>query len=437
MKLAKIFKIFALVIASLLLLLSIGITLFITFYPAENIRNMVTAQAESTLGRKVTVGGIGYGFGGVSLDRVVLHETDETSPVLVSVDRADLRFSLLSLLQRELNFSTISLKNARCNIVFDDKNESNIQKLINGLSKAGDSGISTKISRIVLNDTVITLTNPPPYLAPLAGAYRVDGTIVIKKDILVKDCSIQLPESRGKVHPELVIRTMKDDFEITGKARLENAALPWVYRWGDNVTLPYNVVNGMVTNLVITKNFVKGDAVATSTLLNSSRIIRADGFCNVSIKDRTVFIGKTQGGIEKSSFYIDGLLFTFDGKLLRFDIKNIAAQIADVVPILKFIPARLYGRVEGDLKYEGGLYNGALSLINCGYDPGSKIVTGLHAKISVANNMFKKTGIPFNFYGNPCALSIASVDTSLSRLFINIGAEKIVIKPGTVSAFSF
>jgi hypothetical protein len=429
----KIFKVSALVVASFFLLLSIGILLFIKFYPAENILKMITAQAESTLGRKVSVREIGYSFGGVSLSNVVLYESDESSPVLISVEKADLRISLLSLFRMELDFSTISLKNAQCNIVFGDDDTSNIERLVSGLSKNGDSGVSAKISKIRLDDTVITLASPPSYLAPLAGTYRLDGTILIKKDILVRDCAIQLPENRGKIYPDLSIKTLKDNFEVAGRVKLENAAIPWVYRWGDNVTLPYNVVNGLVTNLVITKDFVKGDVSATSTLLNSPGIIRADGSCNVSIKDRNVLISRTKGGIEKSSFYIDGLLFTFDGKLIRFDIRNIAGYVPDITPLLKFLPPRLFGRVEGDLRYSGGLYNGTLILVNCGYDPDLKIISGLNAKIVVANNLFKSTGIPFNFYGNRCALSIASMDSSLSKLFINVGAEKITVNSDTIA----
>ena len=144
---------------------------------------------------------------------------------------------------------------------------------------------------------------------------------------------------------------------------------------------------------------------------------------------RTVFIGRTQGGIDKSSFYIDNLLFTFDGNLIRFGFKNIDATISDAAAVLKFFPAKLFGRVEGDLRYGGGLYNGNLKLNNCGYDPETGLVSDLHASLAIADNRFKQTGIPFKFYGNPCALSIASTDASLSKLFINVGAEKIVIDP--------
>ncbi|MBN1496248.1 MAG: AsmA family protein [Spirochaetes bacterium] len=433
MKPAKICKVFALAFSSLLLLLVIGILLFIRFYPAENIRRMVTTQAESALGRKVTIGDIGYGFGSVSLDNVVLHESDESSPVLLSVGRADLMVSLVSLFRMELNFSAISLKNTRCNIVFDGSGVSNIQRFLTGLPKTGGPGVSAKISKIILEDAEISLSNPPPYLAPLAGEYRANAAILIQDNILIQECTLQLPEKRGTLLPELSIRTLKDNFEIAGTVTLENAALPWVYRWGNNVTLPYNVVNGTVVDLLITKHFVRGNVKATCTLLNSPKLLRADGFCNVSIKDRTVFIGKTRGGIENSTFYIDGLLFTFEGRLIRFDIREIAAQVSDVVPILKFMPPRLFGRVDGNLRYEDGLYNGRLSAAGCGYDRDLKIVSDLTANITISNNLFKATGIPFRLYGNPCALSIASTEQSLSRLFINIGAEKIVIDPATMS----
>jgi hypothetical protein len=238
-----------------------------------------------------------------------------------------------------------------------------------------------------------------------------------------------LPENRGKVRPELTIKTSKNDFEISGKTELENASLLWVYRWGNNVKLPYNVVNGSVKNLVITKAFVKGNVSAVSSLLNTGTIIRADGFCNVDISGKTVFIGQTRGGIDSTSFYIDALHFTFGGKLIRFSIKNINANVDDTKPILKFIPAKLFGKVEGDLSFSGGLYNGNLTMSNCGYDPEIKIISGVYARITITNNMFKAAGIPFNFYGNPCALSIAATEGSFSKFYINIGAEKIVIDP--------
>jgi hypothetical protein len=426
---AKTLRFFLVFLASLLLIIIISAAVFVKYYPVENILKIVTTRAEGFLGRKVSIGDLAYGFGGVSLSDVAIYESSETSPVFASVDRAVLNISLLSLFKFELDFDSISLKGAKCNIVFYDKNESNAGKLISSLPKKGDSGVSASISKIKLSGAVITLTNPPAYLAPLAGTYHLDGTVLLKKNIMVQDCVIVLPENRGTLRPDLTIKTSKNDFEISGKTDLENASLLWVYRWGDKLTLPYNVVNGSVKNLVITKTFVKGDVDAVSTLLNTGKSIRADGFCKVDIVQRTVYIGRTRGGIDASSFYIDGLHFTFDGKLISFSFKNINADIADAKPVLNFIPAKLFGRVEGELSYSGGLYNGNLTVSNCGYDPEIKIISGIQATLAITNNMFKATGIPFNFYGNPCALSIASTESSLSKLYINIGAEKILIDP--------
>ncbi len=429
MKLVKTVKLFSIVLVSVLLVLSAAVTLLITFYPADRILALVTEKAESALGRKVLIRKIGYGIGGIELEDVTVFESDEKSPVLTSVEKANLRISILSLLKMEIDFSSITLKKAHCNIVFNDKEESNIGKFVSNLTKTGGSAVSAKISKIKLIDATVTLTNPPQYLAPLTGTYNADCTIKIGKHVQIRDCSIKLPQTRGSLQTELTIQTAGSDFEISGSVKLKNASLQWVYQWGKDVRLPYNVVNGAVKNLVITKKHVQGDVIATSTLLTAKKTIRAAGFCKVDIPGRTVFIGRTQGGIDKSSFYIDNLHFTFDGNLIRFGFRNIDSTISDAAAVLKFFPTKLFGSVEGDLRYSGGLYNGYLKLGNFGYDPETGLVSNLHASIAIADNRFKQTGIPFKFYGNPCALSIASTDESFSKLFINVGAEKIVIDP--------
>jgi hypothetical protein len=426
---AKILKVFIVALSAVILVLSAAATLLVTFYPAERILSLVTEKAESALGRKVLIRKIGYGIAGIMIKDVTVYESDENSPVLAGVEEADLRISIISLLKMEIDVSSITLKKAHCNIVFDEKKESNIGKLVSRMAKSGGSSVSAKISKIKLIDATVTLTNPPPNMAPLTGTYGLDGTIRVGKPITIRDCTVRLPQSRGTLKPELDIKTTKGNFVISGSVKLENASLLWVYQWGKNVQLPYNVVNGTIKDLVITKQYVQGNVVATSTLLTAKKLISAAGFCKVDITGRTVFIGKTQGGIDKSSFFIDNLHFTFDGTLIRFGFRNIDATVADAAAVLKFFPAKLFGRVEGDLHYSGGLYNGNLKLTNCGYDPETGLVSDLHASVAITDNRFKQTGIPFKFYGNPCALSIASTESSFSKFFINIGAEKIIIDP--------
>ena len=427
MKLARIVKFSFRFLLAALILLIVGALLFITLYPAENILKLVTSNAEQALGRKVTIKDIGYSLGGITLDGLVIYESDEKSPVLASVESADIRFSFLSLLRSEFDADAISLKKPLCNISFNSAGESNIASLISSLSKNKGSGMSAKISKISLSDATLTLTNPPPVLAPLAGTYTIDADVYLKKKIEVRDCRLKLPENRGVLRPEIDIEILKGDFRITGAVNLENASLLWVYRWGTNVTLPYNIINGSVTNLIITKNFVKGNANATSTLLNSPKLLHADGFCHVDIAGRTVLIAKAEGTIDKSAFYVENLHFTFAGNLIKFNINKIAASITDTMPLLKFMPKKLFGYAEGSLGYGDGVYNGTLAISNAGYDPATKIISGLSTTITVTNNMFQKTGIPFNFFGNPCTLSIASNDRSLKRLYVNLGADMISI----------
>ncbi len=428
MKPARILKFSFRFLFAALILLIVGALLIITLYPAENILKLVTSNAEEVLGRKVTIRDIGYSLGGISLDGLVIYESDEKSPVLASVESADIRFSFLSLLRSEFDATAITLKKPLCNISFNDAGESNIESLITSLSKNKGSGMSAKISKISLSDATLALTNAPAYLAPLAGTYNIDADVYLKKKIEVRDCRLRLPENRGVLHPEMDIEILKGDFKITGSVNLENASLLWVYRWGTNLTLPYNIINGSVTNLIITKNYVKGNANATSTLLNTPKILHADGFCHVDIAGRTVLIAEAQGHIEKSSFFVENLHFTFSGSLIKFSINKIAASITDTMPLLKFMPPKLFGYAEGSLRYGGGVYNGTLAVSNAGYDPATKLISGLSTTITVNNNIFQKTGIPFNFYGNPCTLSIASTDRSLKRLHVNLAADRISIE---------
>ena len=425
MKPAKILKVSSLVLFSALVILSVGALLFIKLYPAENILKLVTTGAEDALGRKVEVKGIGWSFGGITLEGVAIHESDEASPVLASVEKAGIRFSILSLLRSEFDIASITLKKPVCNISFNDKGEANIASLITGLSKKKGPGMSAKISKLTLSDATLTLSRPIPVLVPLAGTYVIDADVYLKEKIEVRDCTLKLPGDRGVLQPDLDIEILKDDFRITGKVHLENASLLWVYKWGDNVTLPYNIINGKVTNLIITKNYVKGNVKATSTLLGFPKLLHADGYCHVDIAGRTVFIGNAQGNVEKSSFYVEGLLFTFDGNLINFSVNRVAASVTDVMPMLKFMPRKLFGFAEGSLRYAGGLYNGTLAVSNAGYDPVQKVVSGLAATITVTNNTFQKTGIPFSFYGNPCTLSVASTERDLKRLYVNIVSDRI------------
>ena len=430
MRPAKICKWTLIVLSALVVLIITALLLFITLVPAERFSSEVASRAEAALGRKVTIGGIRWGLRGLTLSDMAIYDgADDKAPLIAGVRRVDLAISPLSLLSLSIDVSSVTLTRAVINISFDEKGKSNIQKLISSISERGTSGLSATISRLVLKDVTITLSSPPPILDPLAGTYRVDAAIVFGDDIAIRNGAVILPENRGRLFPELVVHTKEKELRITGSVNLENASLLWVYRWGTNVTLPYHLINGTVKNLTITKNFVTGDVKATSTLRNTAKVLSADGFCRVDITGRTVFIGKAQGKVDSSTFYVDALHFTFDGDLIRFNVNNVDAAIVDVAPLLSFLPRKLYGRMKGNLSHEKGLYNGTVTLIKCGYDSTSGMVSGLDAVITVKDNIFKQTEIPFLFYGNQCKLSIASTEPSLKKLFINITGDQMTIDP--------
>lgn len=428
MRPAKIVKVFTISATSILLLATIGAVLFVKFYPMENLLAFLTAQAEAALGRKVFVKNIGYSLGGVTLEGVKIYESDsENSPVLLASEYVGLGFSLISLLQLDLDFDTLTVQNATCNIVFDAKGESNIQRLIQSMSHKKNSGLSVKISHISLSNAAIALENPPKFLAPLAGTYLVTGKIRIDKTITIHSCSIKLPQSRGKISPELTVEILKNDFRITGFVVIENVSLLWVYQWGNTAALPYNYVNGKVANLIITKHFITGYTNATSTLIDTNKLFRVEGACHVDLDAKSVYISQTAGSVENSTFFLDYLNFTLGGKLVRFNVKKISASLSDLRPLLKFIPSKLFGMVEGYLSYAEGLYNGNLSLVSCGWDPETKIISDLQTTLAITDNIFNNTDIPFKLYASPCLLSIASTDRSLSKLFINVSSDAVSI----------
>ncbi|TFH42989.1 MAG: hypothetical protein E4G96_02205, partial [Chrysiogenales bacterium] len=252
----------------------------------------------------------------------------------------------------------------------------------------------------------------------------------LDRGITIRDCTLTLPEGRGTLYPSLLIETSDKGFSIKGSVKLSKASLEWMYRWGGNINLPFGIVSGRIENLIITKALVAGDVKASSTLRGSDTLFRANGFCRIDIPVRTVSIDRTRCSAGGSSFTIDSFLLSFGGKPVRFAIHAIDASVGELKHLLPLIPGPLFGRIRGDLRYDRGTYNGNMAVREGGYDPARITISGLNADISIADGLFKNTGIPFNFYGNPCLLSIASSDPSLKRLFINIKTDTFRINHG-------
>ena len=430
----KIFKALLSLLIFLVLLIGISVGLFLYFFPKEKIKAIAIEQAHKTINREITIGDISYSLSGVILDNVeILNRSDASVPgaekIFARAESIYLRFSIFDLLDKKLKFSYINLENFKFNIIFDEKGVSNLAQFITELLAMDKSPISTSISNIKLNNAIITLQNAPVKLKPLEGTYLFDGRIQFNKDqsILVADSEFKLPEDRGTMYPEITIHKGANGqgFRITGKTGLKKVSLLWVYAWAKKPK-PFHIVTGDITDLVITKEAVEGFAKASSTLTNCNKVIYADGFCRVSIKDRTILIANAKGKIENSTLWFNYLQFTWAGTNVKFSAKNIDAQVVDAIPLVDPIPRKLYGRMTGELSYEKGVWNANGKVYDVGYDFPNKTISGVTTELTIVNNLFTKSDIRAEVLGQPCIASLASTDNTLHRVFLNIRADRFV-----------
>lgn len=428
MKLARPVK-YLLVAAGSILLLAASLIIYLyRFYPREKLLPIITARAEEALRRRISIKGIDYGFKGILLVKPVIYsDVKGCGEVLASADLAIIRFSVLKiLLKQEFEIRFIGLENPYLNICFSD-DTSNIERLLRDLMSDTESSMRARVDSIALSGARISLKDSPSYLRPLEGSYTIDATLEFReqKKINITDCTIMLPEKRGVLHPDLALEIKEDDFVLGGEVALDKCSLLWVYRWGANLSLPYHEVSGRVRELRITKRSVEG-FLKGSSILSHGKPLSVDGYCRVSIPEERVFISNAQGAIQTSSFLVEELLFNFNGDIKSFKIRNINAQIADLAPILSFLPAELYGAVQGNLSMAAGSYDGELKL-NCGYDPRSKTVRDLIGSIRIKAGTIPRTSLSLLLYGQPLELSIASGDGGLKRITLSARAAEFSV----------
>lgn len=431
MKLARPAK-YLLVAASSILLIAASLIICLDrFYPKEKLLPIITARAEEALRRKISITGIDYGFKGILLVKpVIFSDVKGCGEVLASADLAIIRFSMLKiLLKQEFEIRFIGLENPYLNICFSD-DTSNIERFLRDLMSDTESSMRARVDSIALSGARISLKDPPPYLRPLGGNYTIDATLEFrgKKKINITDCTIVLPEKRGVLHPDLELEIKEDDFVLNGEVVLDKCSLLWVYLWGKDLRLPYHEVSGRVNELRITKRSVEG-FLKGSSVLSHGKPLSVNGYCRVGIPDERVFISSAQGAIQTSSFLVEEFLFTFNGDIKSFKIRNINAQIADVAPILSFLPAELYGTLQGNLSMAAGSYEGELKL-NCGYDPRSKIVRDLIGSIRIKAGIIPRTNLSLLLFGQPVELSIASGDGGLKRISMSARAAEFSVPEG-------
>jgi hypothetical protein len=427
----RIYKFIILGLISLFLFLAAGAALFVYFYPKENLRNLITARAEQSLKRKITIKDIDYGFRGIILRDIRLYDgPSEKDEKLAVAGEAAIRFSFFSLLRKQFTINYIHLENFEINIVYVN-DVSNIENMINGLKTPDDGGssLSAKVSTIALKHAKISLINPPEHLRPLAGTYMVDGVMESgnKNDFYVSDCKIIMPEKRGIAYPDLRILPLRDNFEITGEVRFDRASLLWVYTWGKNFTLPYTNFSGDVKNLKITKNSVEGNAKGSSLLANQ-KVLLANGFCRVNITGETVVVSNLKASIHTSHFGIRNLTFSFSGKMKKIDIPSLEVSLGDVTPLLEFLPADLYGNLAGNFLYENNLYSADFTFKDVGYDRRTRILSGVTGQVKVHNNTFQVQNLPVLVYGQACLVSAGAKDGQFRKFLVNLTSKDFRMK---------
>ncbi len=427
----KALKTTVIIIVSFLLLLALAIGLILYFFPKEKVKTIIIEKARILIKREVTIEKIDYNLKGVSLSGIKIYETPANEgKILAEADNVILGIAYPSLLQKKVLISRIYLKNLKINFEFDNEGNSNIENFFDDLSESeGEDKQTADIKMIRMENTSFTLKNPPEFLKPLEGEYRINSDFYPKENSLieVKKCRLQLPGERGTLSPELFISLKKDNFEITGETELKKASLAWVYKWASH-PLPYHLVNGRITDLKINKNMVEGKADVTSTVFNSKKIINALGSCRVRIDKETVLIFDTNGTIDKSKGFLKTLLLTFNGKLRGFEISDFDISISDFRSLFWEVPDGLYGRASGNVRYSGEKVNAGIKLVNSGFDFKNKLISGINTELKITNNIFTKENLQLKIMGNPCLVSIASTDGLLKKIFLNIASENFTIK---------
>ncbi len=425
----NLFKLFTFILISSVITSISAAALFISFFPKEKLLLIITAQAEKTLSRKIKISGIDYSYRGIKLTDLKLYS--KTEEIIASSENAELGFSLFSLFtKKEIKFNKIYIKSLKINIIFKNDKSTDIAELITDIRKNIDSdSASFKIEIIEFKDAELTFINLPKSYKPLEGRYFLDAIFNLTDLKKIKGTNIRLilPDNRGELRPELNIFQKADDFEIKGDVDIVRASLPWVYKLGDDVNQPYNLVKGKIYDLVINSKIVSGHVIANSTLLNSNKIVFADGNCSVDIKKDILNLYSINGKIDTTSFFINNIIYNIQTEKIEFSINKIDAELSDAALLVKQIPLKIFGRAKGSVSLKNGIFNSELKIKDSGYDIIQKTLSGITSDVIIKNNFFKMENISAFISGNPVTLSFACTDSKLNKMFIYINSEYFIL----------
>lgn len=440
-KITKLTKISIISVVLIISALVISVALIYYFYPEDSVKRIIRNKTEILLNRKVEIGSLHYSPKGVVIYDVTIYDkaADNTETVLVKADEVVITFSLISIIKKDFIIRTLYFRGLDLNLIFDKDEKTNIEKIITELKEktsidkeqVQDSGEKNiQLSKVIFNDCRLKLINPPDFVRPLEGEYRISSTLLIEKNSVfnVTDTKITLPQKRGVLYPELEIETA-GEFSVKGRVKLENASLQWVYQFPEkDPGLPFDVVNGQINDFEVTKNYVKGHAKATSTLKNSKSILSADGWCTVEISSRSVYLKDIAGKINSSSVNVDNMMISArQGAVKKFSFSNAIFQLSDLRQILNSLPSGLSGAVKGGLSFDNDTYNGKIDLSNVGFTDNTEIFSGMNTTVDINNNIIRKENIPVTLLGSRSAVSIATTDNKFKNFYLSINSDKINI----------
>ena len=430
MRPARISKIIIAALILFVLASAAGITLFVYFFPRERLLSLITTHAEDFLKRKVSIREVDYGLRGILLREVILYDGKTSKDeVLARALEGRVNFSISSLFRNKFDINYITIKNLDLTIEYKN-GESNIARLINDIHQQDSS--DTNLSYITLDKARIHLKNPKESLRPLTGSYLISAVINLsRKDMLeITDCAIVLPSKRGTIRSDtILIKGLDKNFILTSDLDLDACALPWVYTWGDDLSLPFQNFNGSVSGLTITRSAVKGKARGTS-LLTNSQLLSVNGNCTVTIPEKHVFITSVEGSMNDSSTFLNDLRIIPGRGIIKLSLKNISVNLRDIDGLLPFMPREAFGFAAGWYNYENGRHSGELKIKDGGLGSSGKLISKINDTIIIRNNTLQKENISMSILENPASVSIATLDGNFRRFVVNIASKKFTLPSG-------
>lgn len=413
---------------------AVAVSLIFYFYPKDSVLSMIKAGTEKALKRQVSIESLEYSIRGVLLNNVTVYETlpDGSRAEILRSEEVVIKFSLISLLKKDIKIDTIYCKKFRLVWEFTPEGDNNIKRMFSDMSKGAAGGgekKKVKISKLLLSECAFVLVNPPEKFKPLEGEYIIDATVNIEENnaLIISDAKIILPDKRGELYPEVDV-TIAGGFIMKGRAKAVNFDVPWTYGFSKNkLSLPFQTVNCYIDTLEITKTSVKGHVKGSSTLKGTSKILNADGFCTVDLPAKITYLSDISGKLDGSTAKLNSMIISTapGGGIKKFSTSDLSVNLEDARLLIKLIPPGVFGAARGNLSFDGNSFSGRIELANTGYTGNAEIISDINTVIDINSGSIKKEAIPCRIFGNSSSISVATTDTKFKNFYVIIRSDRI------------